>query len=77
MAVVIERPGRSTVYEIGHAVYHPLFNANTRANNLVLLKVDTPITTVPNVVEPAVLKSDTLRGGATLALTDTVEASVS
>lgn len=75
--VAVVRPGSTIVHDVDEVAFHPLFNANTRANNIVLIKVDPPIAFVPNVVEPATLDLIVLRGGVTLSLPNDVAATVS
>lgn len=67
LRVAINRNTGSLAYEITDIVYHPLFNANTKANDLALLQMNSPIR-IEDDVQLAELDDDVLRGGVVLTL---------
>lgn len=75
MKIVISRSGSRIYYEVEGIVLHPLFNANTLANDIALIKVSDPITFVPNTIQPATIDVTGIKGGTTLTMKDGIQVS--
>ncbi|XP_063708726.1 trypsin eta-like [Culicoides brevitarsis] len=71
--IVISRSGNGIYYDVVKVVFHPLFNANTLANDIAVIQVADPITFVPGIIEKAELPGTVLRGGNTLTMRDGIQ----
>lgn len=70
LRVAVDRKATgSLAYEITNVVYHPIFNANTKANDLALIQVTSPIR-IEGEVQFAAVDDLVLRGGIPVTLED-------